>query len=117
MGFFDRLFGWKEDRQGPRTATPPRKETGTSTPPRKQTAPTNTSKANSDGHYVLKCIDCNFTHHIPSDYINGPVKFAVDTNKVEIVCVYGGAFTVTLRVKDLHNHKSASFRSSPGGIH
>jgi hypothetical protein len=48
---------------------------------------------------MLKCTDCDFTHHIPRDYVDDKVKYSVDTDEVKMACVYG-AFTVTLEVKE-----------------
>jgi hypothetical protein len=48
---------------------------------------------------MLKCIECGFTHHIPSDHAAGPVRFFVDPAKVMFACVYG-TFTVSLAVKE-----------------
>lgn len=55
--------------------------------------------ANELEHYVLKCLECDFTHHIPRDNGGNAMTFSVDTNAVKIQCVYGGMFTVTLGLK------------------
>lgn len=59
------------------------------------------AKAKSNEHYMLKCIDCGFTYHIPRDVTDHTVAFSVDVDEVEMACIYGGgAFTVTLNVKE-----------------
>lgn len=50
--------------------------------------------------YVLECISCDFTHHIPNRLAEPPLDYSVDVDSVKLVCVYGGQFTVTLQVKD-----------------
>lgn len=56
--------------------------------------------AKSNEHYMLKCIDCDFTYHIPKDTSVTLTKYHVDTGEVKIVCVFGGKFTVSLEVKE-----------------
>ena len=70
-----------------------------SAPPRRQPAPAMAAVSGSGWHYMLQCINCGFTHHIPCDHDNGPIRFYVDMDQVEIVCIYG-TFKVTLRVKE-----------------
>jgi len=58
------------------------------------------AEAKFNEHYMLKCMDCSFTHHIPGDVEDYPVAFCVDVDEVKMICVYGGAFRVTLGVKE-----------------
>jgi len=56
---------------------------------------------NLRAHYVLKCRSCGFLHHIPADYEGSTVRYSVDPDALKMTCVYGGgAFTVTLTVKE-----------------
>ena len=65
----------------------------------------NTRPARVDDHYVLECIDCGFTHHIPSESVSSSVKYSVDMGEVKMICVFGGEVTVTLEVKDFFSIK------------
>jgi|GEM_PF-5968358 len=80
MGLFDWLFG-QSAKSSPTKATPP------------------AAKAKSNEHYLLKCVDCEFTHHIARDHSQGSVKFSVDPDSVKITCVYG-TFIVSLQVNE-----------------
>jgi predicted Zn finger-like uncharacterized protein len=68
-------------------------------PPRAQAAAAPAAKAKSNEHYLFKCRDCGFAHHVPRDTSQGPVSFAVDPDRVKITCVYG-TFVVSLEAKD-----------------
>jgi hypothetical protein len=58
-------------------------------------------RAKSDEHYILKCKDCGFVHHIPGYYKENLIEFIVNPDDVRIICIYGnGQFTVTLEVKE-----------------
>jgi hypothetical protein len=88
MGLLDGLFGRKKSvtskvGQAPLAPGEP--------PPR---------AAKQNEHYLLKCRECDFTHAIPKDCIVPPAAFSTDVNDVRIQCVYGGAFTVTLGLKE-----------------
>ena len=65
----------------------------------------NTRPARVDEHYVLECIDCGFTQHIPSESVSSSVKYSVDMGEVKMICVFGGEVTVTLEVKDFFSIK------------
>lgn len=61
--------------------------------------------ASADEHYVLECINCDFTHHVPSRAVDGSLNYSVVVDDVRLICVYGPSghpqqFTVTLQVKD-----------------
>lgn len=61
--------------------------------------------AGSHEHYLLTCIDCDFSHHVPSNYTEGVREFSVDPHAGKIQCIYGPPggstrFTVTLDVND-----------------
>lgn len=62
---------------------------------------TATRKATPDEHYVLTCSECDFTHEIPRDCSLPDVDFSVDPEAVEITCLYGGVFNVSLALKGL----------------
>ncbi len=58
-------------------------------------------KAKPNEHYMLKCNECDFTHHIPGDVTDQTVSFFVKPDEGKMACVYGGgSFNVTLEVKD-----------------
>jgi len=57
-------------------------------------------KAKTDEHYVLNCVECGFSHSIPSDRVDGALDWSVDVDEVKMTCLYGGVFTVSLGVKD-----------------
>jgi hypothetical protein len=66
--------------------------------------------ATADEHYILECLNCDFTHHIPSRAVDGPLNYSVDVDDVKLICVYGPSgypqqFTVTLQVKDFFRIK------------
>ena len=59
----------------------------------------------SSEHYMLKCIECDFTHHVPRDRIDNDFRFSVDVDACRMTCVYGPAghprqFVVTLEMKE-----------------
>jgi len=91
MGFLSKLF----DKKQPATSSSNQPSHSVKPP----TSPTAIAKSNE--HYMLKCVDCGFTHHIPRATTLPSVVFSVDVNEVKMVCVYGGgAFTVTLDVNE-----------------
>ena len=51
-------------------------------------------------HYVLKCCRCGFIHHIPGDSSLPNIDFSVDLWEINLICLFGGVFTVTLKLKD-----------------
>jgi hypothetical protein len=69
-------------------------------PARTSDSAPNAKVVESDGHYLLNCRECGFTHHIPRDCNIPPVAFFVDADRVRMMCVYGGAFMVTLGIAD-----------------
>jgi hypothetical protein len=54
----------------------------------------------SSGHYVLKCLRCGFTHHIPKEYQDNDTNYSVDTQLARLTCLYAGRFTVSLAVNE-----------------
>jgi hypothetical protein len=65
------------------------------------------SKAKSNEHYILKCKECNFIHHIPRDVVQGHLDFRVNIENIELICIYGGMFTVSLNVKEFFTISTA----------
>jgi hypothetical protein len=57
-------------------------------------------KALFQEHYVLKCCQCDFRHHIPKDSSLPNIDFSVDLDEIKLSCLFGGVFTVTLKLKD-----------------
>ena len=68
--------------------------------PSARTRPGRARRAAAGEHYVLRCADCSFEHHIPADQSDSTVRYSVDPDEVKNTCVYGGAFTVTLNVRE-----------------
>lgn len=66
-------------------------------------------KASSTEHYLLRCTECDFTHHVPRDTTTTaggvPLEYVVDVAKARLTCMYGPVgdprrFTVTLQVRE-----------------
>src|SRR5262249_27253786 len=68
-------------------------------------------------HYVLKCRNCDFEHHVPKDFTDADMAFAVRAASAKISCIYG-TFTVSLEVGDFFRVESvpASGRVLHAGI-
>ena len=105
----DARLMWKSARL-PLRATPLKGGTGVfsdsaTLPARKKRAEdiarqqVSSTASRSKGHYVLKCINCDFAYHIPNDFADNEVKYSVNTEQVKIACVYG-QFTVSLALKE-----------------
>lgn len=65
-----------------------------------QESPSVARRAHDDEHYVMRCRDCGFTHHIPKDCALPDVDFSVDPEAVRMTCLYGGVFTVSLSLAE-----------------
>jgi hypothetical protein len=91
------LFGKREGAEAPRPQGS-----------RTQTVQRGSGGGESREHYELKCRECSFTHAIPMEFTDDTLAYVVDESETKITCLYGGRFTVTLKVADFFTIAKAS---------